>query len=219
MPNFIKHLLISGMLLAASALAAEANLITNGSLEGLSSGSFTTVNSGSSAIPGWTVTAGSVDWIRSYWQPNDGIDSVDLAGSAQGAITQGFNTVVGQYYQVSFYVAGNPDRNYDKFVSATVSSGNQTFTNVFSFAQANNTKTNMGWEEKDFSFTAASAWTWLTFSDFTFGNNLAGINPGQKWGAAIDNIEVVPTPEPGTLLLLGAGLLTFVGLRRKKFRA
>jgi hypothetical protein len=46
---------------------AHADINTNGTFLGVPGGPFTTVFSGSTAINGWTVTSGSVDWINTYW--------------------------------------------------------------------------------------------------------------------------------------------------------
>ena len=69
---------LAGMaLVALSPFAAAApNLITNGSFESnganFTNGGFTTFAAGSSALTGWNITAGSVDLIKSHWQPSQG---------------------------------------------------------------------------------------------------------------------------------------------------
>ncbi len=58
--------------------------------------------------------------------------------------------------------------------------------------------------------------------EFTLANNVdLGGDPGQKFKAFVDSVSIdaaVPVPEPGTMLLLGSGLIGLAGLGRKKFR-
>lgn len=114
--------LIASLALASSTLAASA--FTNGSFEqGWSFGGdgFHTLVTGTAdatAMDGWTVTAGSVDWVtNSYmtWQSQDGTYSVDMNGSPSsagsagtvGAITQTFETTANDTYTVQFWVSNN----------------------------------------------------------------------------------------------------------------
>jgi hypothetical protein len=78
---------------SASGDAADSvNLITNGSFESPSiwqSNSVVEYDAGSTAMPGWTVGGNSVDLVgESYWQAEDGDQSVDLSGSAPGSVSQ-----------------------------------------------------------------------------------------------------------------------------------
>ena len=199
------------LLILCVAGAASANLITNGSFENPDDPdvNFLTLPNGSTAIPGWMV-GGSVDWIRNYWPASDGDWSLDLAGDMPGAVLSNyFPTTPGQWYEVEFDMAGNPDRGYDKALIG-IAYGSSTLTLVnFSFEQALGDKTNMGWQTKSFNFLADWEETLLVFGDATLE-----VGP---WGAAIDNVRVAPVPEPATMLLLGAGLIGLAGLGRRKF--
>src|SRR5205823_5221846 len=63
----------------------------------------------STAIPNWTVSSGSVDYIGSdTWQAADGSRSLDMSGHDAGTIMQNVSGfTVGQQYRLSFYLAGN----------------------------------------------------------------------------------------------------------------
>src|SRR5437879_8479614 len=66
---------------------------------------------GSSAIPGWTISVGNVDWTTACnWTASEGTHSLDLVGGNTniGGVAQTFDTVPGATYQVSFDLAGNP---------------------------------------------------------------------------------------------------------------
>ena len=63
---------------------------------------------GSTAITGWTVIAGNIEYITHCWTPSEGARSLDLVGNGNiGGVQQTFDTVVGATYQVSFDLAGN----------------------------------------------------------------------------------------------------------------
>ena len=101
--------------LAAVALAGAALAFsgpTNASFETgtyVDNGAgFEQLNAGDTSIDGWTVEAGSVDWIGTYWPAQDGSMSIDMSGVNAGTLSQTFATTVGNTYTVSFYLSGNP---------------------------------------------------------------------------------------------------------------
>ena len=100
--------------LALSGAALAFSGISNGSFESgqYGGGGFQELSTGSTTITGWTVTAGNVDWVDgSYWGAADGSKSVDLDGSAAGAVSQTLATTIGDTYVVEFSLAGNPEGN------------------------------------------------------------------------------------------------------------
>lgn len=119
-----------------------------------------------------------------------------------GGIYQDIPTVIGQNYTVDFWlalpVAGTPN-----FFEVSFGDASLTLTN---FPAA------FGWAEFTFTDTATESMTRL---QFTFQDDPA------YW--FLDQIEVTTgggtTPEPGTLVLFGSGLLGIAGLARRKFRA
>ena len=205
---------------ATSAFASGANLLINGDFET----SFHTgeavqvISPGSTAIDGWAVTSGSVDWISnvySTWQPESGLYSLDINGNSPGAIAQSFTTVPGTTYSVQFYLGANPGAYSSGSVtlSATVTGGSPTqFTVPVS--------SSVIWAPKSFTFTASSATTTLTFA----GDPNTGAS-----GPALDNVsvtEVAPaipsaptiasaaitgTAQVGSILTAVAGAITGTG--------
>ena len=165
---------VAAVLAFAAALlarpAAAQNLLTDGSFENpalSSSTTFTTIMNGSS-FGAWTVTAGSVDLIRTYWAPADGFQSIDLNGSGPGSIAQTFGTVSGSTYSLRFSMAGNPDYSLDKVMR--VWWGTQDL-GLFTFTQTGQTRANMGWQTITLSgLIASSTSTTLRFD---------GVNAGQ----------------------------------------
>ena len=98
------------------------NLLVNGGLEGASYNScgFITLNSGSTAIPGWIVSgANNVDWAsdqsRTCCIPPEGACWVDLNGSPLqtmgSALRQTVSTIPGMTYVLSAMVVPNPSDN------------------------------------------------------------------------------------------------------------
>lgn len=200
------------LMAAAVALSvgpAHAASIINGSFETSTLGNIgnsTLLSSGSTAITGWTVSSGTVDYTGSLWNAANGSRSVDLAGTSAGAISQTLTGLItGRIYDVIFNLAANPDGN-PNVKTVRVSSG--TEASVFTANRATSSRTNMNWMERIFSFTAESASQLLTFRSLTPGN----------FGPVIDNVrlKLAPIPLPATAPLALAALAGLFLLRRTR---
>ena len=196
--------------LALIAPTAQAGTFTNGSFEdGALTNPFSTVLGGDpTSITGWTVTGQSIDYIGNYWQAADGDRSLDLNGSdssgmAQGGIQQTFDTIANQTYKVLFSIAGNPDGAPSTKVLSAIASGG--ISQLFALDTTGFSRTNMGWREVSYLFTAASNSTTLSF---------ASDIPGQ-FGPALDNVSVTATAVPTPALLPGL-IAMGVGMMRKR---
>jgi len=153
-------------------------VIVNGHFEwGPSPQHFTTMNAGSNALSGWKINSGSVDYVVN-WQAAHGGRSLDMAGSQDGSISQSFATESGSEYQVTFYLAGNPEGG-ETIKTLEVSAANDSET--FTFDTTGKSMSNMGWEKKTFDFTATSGTTTLTFTSIG----------GGAFGATLDDVSVV----------------------------
>lgn len=186
----------SGLGLAIGGLAAIAlsgvtlafTGPTNGSFETgtyVDGGSgYETLNAGDTSITGWTVDAGSVDWVGTYWQAQDGLMSLDLSGDDAGTLSQTLATTIGNTYTVSFFLSGNPAgpptvKTLD--VSAT---GGATAS--YTYDVTGNSLTNMNWTAESYTLLATSASTTVSFVSTTAG----------FFGPALDDVvitETVPT--------------------------
>jgi choice-of-anchor C domain-containing protein len=202
--------LISCFALACAVLARPADaapLLQNGDFEvgpDASAKGYLPLFAGDTSIPGWTVIGADgcsqcgVDYIDNYWQDAQSAlgttNSIDLSGNDPGGVAQTFSTDAGQKYEVTFWIAGNPDASSDKTGQVQVSTGGQT--QDFTFTQDSKTKAHMGWVELTYSFVADAAQTTLTFLSTTTG----------PWGPALDNVSVSAVPLPGALLLFGTAL-------------
>lgn len=193
---------------AAALLASPAGAATllNGSFEMPDiSGGFQTLNAGSSALEGWTIDEGSVDLINSHWQPQDGGQSLDLNGNAQGKISQMItDLVVDATYELSFWVSGNPDGAPQKKNLHTIFDDGTPIQVIFDTFGIS--RSAMKWQRHTVLFTAVA-----TEMKLTFASGDAGF-----YGTALDNVSVeqVPVPAAGLLLLLGLGGLAGLRLRR-----
>jgi choice-of-anchor C domain-containing protein len=202
---------LAALALAVTAPMASAapNLITNGSFESNVfgfSGSVSTLSAGSNALTGWTINSGTVDLVNTYWAASQGQYSLDLSGEQDGTISQSFATVVGQTYQVSFDMAGNPtDGDKVKYLQVGLSN-----LPLYEFDTTGKTHSNMGWTTKTFVFQAVSTSSTLFF---------AGLQDS-PYGVALDNVSVSAVPEPETYALLLAGMgLVGAAARRKSVNA
>jgi choice-of-anchor C domain-containing protein len=216
---FIAALLILGLVWApAGAQAALAeNLLDNGGFEtGFEppTGEFRTLKASDDSfddITGWLVS-GSVDWKYTYWTAQEGDRSLDLSGAGIGAISTTFDTIPGEIYTVTFYLSGNFNHNdldgNPLYKRVRVSAAEESQTFYFDRPEEWSTD-NMGWIQQTFIFVAEDSSTLLTFA--SLDNN--------AFGPALDNVEVLglappsDVPLPGTVWLLGSGLLGLLGWR------
>jgi choice-of-anchor C domain-containing protein len=195
--------LIAGLIavVALPVTALAGGEVTNGSFE---EGDFTggafgfeTLVAGSptaSAMTGWTVTEGSVDWIGNLWTAADGAMSLDMNGTPSdgvgvvGAITQTVATTVNNTYVVQFWLAGNPDcgpGTKTLIVSATgAAPASYAFENTGS-----TTRADMGWQQWAYSFVATLDSTTLTFA--------ADPNSASICGPALDGVTSTETALSG----------------------
>jgi choice-of-anchor C domain-containing protein len=183
------------------------NLVFNGSFElGLAApGQLDAPNS--TAIAGWTVQSGSIDYYGNAWVAADGERSLDMNGSAPGTLSQqvsGF--MVGQTYRLTFLMAGNPyfipPLPAVKRLRASVGSASQEY----SFDATGHSDSNLGWSLRTLDFAASNSTLTLEFTSLTEG---AG-------GPALDNVSITvlinPPPPATNCVTAPAGLAAWWSL-------
>jgi choice-of-anchor C domain-containing protein len=164
----------------------EENLIVNGSFEeGPEVDNFLPLDEGSTAITGWTVTRGQIDYNGPEgWKAADGKRSLDLHGSPGfGGVKQSIKTKKGQRYRVTFFMAGNPDHPEKKEPVKNLCVRAAGKKEAFSFDTTGKTLDNMGWVTKTWEFEAVDEET--TLEIYTLETE------ADKWGPALDNVRVV----------------------------
>ncbi len=211
------------LMFAFAFVDAHADLITNGSFEN-TNGTFVgdanktdELNSGSTAIPGWTTINGTqTAWIMNGnpWNISaaQGSFFLDLTGYSDsgiyGGVTQSFVTTPGTSYVVTFDLGyGGNSGLFGGPVSVKATAGGSSET----FTSGSGTPNPAVWDLETFDFTATSSLTQLS---------LVGISTTGGDYIGLDNVDVEvgtvgPVPEPGTdaLLLTGLGFLACVARR------
>ena len=196
--------------------ATAAPIVSNGSFEsgtnGPGFGGFATIPGSSAAISDWALVGGSVDWINGYWQANSGTHSVDMNGTTPGGtLQQSISTVLGQAYQLTFYLSANPDQldahPDSRALVASAGSTNGIFT--YKFDSPPNDHDHMNWAQYSLFFTATGSTTVLSFASAAPQNCC--------YGPALDDVAVVAIPEASTwaMMILGFAGVGFLSYRRK----
>lgn len=209
---------VGAAVIAACSTGANASMVTNGDFDGtIAAANYQTVNSfDNTTIPGWTVSAGSVEWINNYWFGSSllpGDHSIDLSGNSQGTIQQSITgLVLNQWYKLTFDVALNPDRAPPS-QTLNFSLGTALEGIVGSATGTTNPK-NSSWTPYAFSFQ------WLGLSDtalLVFASTVPSAT-NCCFGPALDNVELNAVPLPAALPLFAAGLgaMGYFGSRRRR---
>ncbi|MFZ1086127.1 MAG: DUF642 domain-containing protein [Terracidiphilus sp.] len=151
----------------------------------------------------WTFSfASGVSLVPSLWGFTTAPDGVQVAFLQETAsISQTVSLVAGDQYNLTYYVEQRPGYGVDP---VTVSVGG-TQTNYIANPTAD-------WTLYTDTFTAASTSELLEFSTtepIYGGDNDAGL----------DDVSITPTPEPGTMTLLGSGLLGLAVIVKRRFSA
>jgi choice-of-anchor C domain-containing protein len=190
---------------SCTPFAAVASLsFTDGNFTAAGTPSLYTTYFATSTMGGWNVVSGSVDLIGGYWEsPPSGGNSVDMAGDTSGTINQtitGFT--VGQLYQLSFYLSGNPDGPpATKTLGVGLTIGGGT-SDTFTYTIGANSHGNMSYVLENVDFTATGPSEVLQFQD----QSVPGPTP---WGAVIGGVSLTAVPEPTTMVLGALLLLPF----------
>jgi len=193
-------------IIASGVAKADNNLILNGDFETTVFGAFSgynIANAGTSTIANWTIGGTSVDVIRGSYGAISG-NSIDMLGTpGPGSLSQGFATVAGHDYTVSFDLSANGVGGDSKALTVTVGAAP-----AFNFVgDMNNHAT------ETFNYHATT--TGLT--QLTFTSAASGYS-----GAVIDNVSVtgaVPEPETYAMLLAGLGMVGFIARRKAAKKA
>jgi hypothetical protein len=211
--TFIKRIFVLGTAVIGAAVPVHANLLQNGSFE---LGNFVPNGQdamelavGATDMTGWTVENASLAWIGpsnpfgltasagGYFLDLSGYhDSAPYAGVLQ---SQTISTTIGAQYRLSLDVGTDPA--YDTApvgVEVTAGSDSMTFTST--------PLQNNQWETFQFDFVATSANTSISL--------VGQASTDQKY-IGLDNVSVVPIPEPGALTLVAGPCLLVVAAWRR----
>ena len=179
------QILTIALAVATSGVAATppppSGLVVNGSFELGIDPDVQIDAPNSTAITGWTVQSGNIDYVGAGWMAGDGNRSLDMSGTTVGTIRQVIaGLTAGQAYRLSFLMAGNPGLIPPfpsvKRLRASIGSASQEY----SFNASGRSANNMGWTEKVLDFTADGSSMTLLFTSLTEGLG----------GAALDKVTI-----------------------------
>ncbi len=187
-------LLFVGLLAGLLPIYSQAQGSTSGNI--IQNGSFEQdTGPSSNPIPPWNYD-GALLLTGSSCQAEDGANCI---GVISGQVYQDVETIAGQAYQLSFYVAGwAPDTPLPEIYNLSVLwDGNLIGTT--SFDATGETFANMGWSYRSFSVVGTGGTIQLAF-----------INPNaisNPYVPVLDNVELIAIPEPSCFGLMAMGIL------------
>ncbi|HEX6987642.1 MAG TPA: DUF642 domain-containing protein, partial [Planctomycetaceae bacterium] len=165
-------------------------------------------NAPSTALTGWSVDAGSVQTVPSfYWPAVEGNQSLDLDGEAPpgpGTLSQTVTTIPGQAYRIDFQYSSNRDGPNDPSMTVQVD-GNPvgSFTHpALNHPASAPTLEQMAWTAGSATFTATGATTFLEFVSNDPSNDPYGIALDDV--SAYPDLAAPPPPPPATDFGFGA---------------
>jgi len=190
MKNSVIFAAVTLILIGATVRATPAQVV-NGSFEsGQDPGvNWLFLNSGSNAMDGWFVSFGTVEYIGGWWQASDGVRSIDMNGNIAGQISQSITTTPGVTYEVAFDMSGNPDGPPSLKEMTVTADGSQAQIFSYDTSLAGNTRPDMRWETKIYTFTATGSTTLIAFTSEV---------QGWVFGPALDNVRLLERVEPPT---------------------
>ncbi|MFI9011831.1 choice-of-anchor C family protein [Actinosynnema sp. NPDC053489] len=178
-------LCLTAVALLSVAVAPPAGAaVANGGFEAPTApvGGFQRLAAGS-ALGAWTVTANDVDLSGvGFWQTAEGGQALDLeGGSGFGAVSQSIATApVRTAFRVRFALAGNPLGGPAVKTLRVLVDGQAV--GDFSFDTTGRSPSDMGYAQREVSFTSTRLVTTLTFASTT----------GSGYGPVVDDVRVAP---------------------------
>ncbi|MDD1696932.1 MAG: DUF642 domain-containing protein [Methanoregula sp.] len=191
----MRKLVLGGLILLLLAgigtASAATNLARNGGFEKPQLGADTGyVECPVGIVNDWVIGGAGIDHIRTYWDPSEGVQSIDLSRRSGGNISQAIPTTAGRSYTLSFDIAGNPEYGLNEKL-LLVHWGSEPAYGPYTFTPAGYPLIGPGgWVTITIpGLPGSDGATLLTFEDVS--------TPSSPCGVALDNI-IVTLDEEGS---------------------
>ena len=210
--------------MVACFVPVQAASITNGSFEApvVPVASFTNFPSGSTLITGWTVvglgasiTSGTFSQECCTFPAQDGNQWLDLTGdgtNSVGGVEQTVATTAGTQYTLSFWVGNifDPGGIFGTTSTVNVRLGGIGGTSLGAFTNSSTTTGTQVWQHFTTNFTATGPSATLDYLN---------AYPDNDNSNGLDNVSLTAiatgVPDPGTLSLVGLGIIGLGLIRRR----